>query len=109
MDGLPRRYSRSGVRNGTIRREIVGVVVDVDIACKSTWYSNCNRSFDRGESYSEKLMELSTLRSDGETVSHDKEKGMQHTILTEIEPFSDLASMTVGFRDARSRGGGGDR
>lgn len=54
-------------------------------------------------------MELSTLRSDGETVSLDKKKGMQHTILTEIEPFSDLASMTVGFRDARSRGGGGDR
>lgn len=55
-------------------------------------------------------MELSTLRSDGETVSLDKnKKDMQHTILTEIEPFSDLASMTVGFRDARSRGGGGDR
>lgn len=74
MDRLPRRYSRSGIRNGTIRREIVGVVVNVDIACKSTWYSNCNRSFERGEFYSEKLMELSTLRSDGETVSLTKTK-----------------------------------
>lgn len=63
MDGLPRRYSRSGVRNGTIRREIVGVVVDIDIACEATWYSNCNRSFDGGHPYSEKLIELSALRS----------------------------------------------